>query len=320
MVGDVRKRLMVDERSRTPGGVICPIATPLDPLERLSAKVLRDHVEALLQDVDGIFALGSSGELPWLSPEVATHAARAIIDQVAGRVPVYLGVGDTSTQRTLARIDEMSALGAGYLVVAPPFYYPIGPQGLHQHYTTIADRSPLPIVVYNIPQNTGAAVPPAVVHDLADHPNILGIKDSAGDPFAFGSYLRAASGREFAVMQGREQLMAMSYWQGAVGVISALANFAPRLLQRVQHLILSGGTTSDVLAAQEQVTDLACVFDHGYWVSALKAALATCGFEVGDPARPLEPCTDQQRTAITAILARHRAGLTFHQEAPLHVS
>jgi 4-hydroxy-tetrahydrodipicolinate synthase len=309
----------MDDRSGTPGGIICPIATPLDPLERVRTETLRDHVEALLPDVDGIFVTGSSGELPWLSPEAAAQAARTVIDQVAGRVPVYLGVGDTSTERTLARIDDAGSLGASYLVVAPPFYYPVGPAGLLRHYTTIADRSPLPIVLYNIPQNTGTAIPPDVVRSLAGHGNVAGIKDSAGDAFAFQAYLRVTSAQGFAVLQGREQLMATSYWQGAVGLISALANIAPRLLQRLQDLIRGRGTHAEIVATQEQVSDLAGVFDQGYWLSALKAALGACGFEVGDPARPLEPCTTEQRETITALLSRHRADLTLHRKAAAHV-
>ena len=153
---------------------------------------------------------------------------------------------------------------------------------------------------------------------LAGHGNVAGIKDSAGDVFAFQSYLRVTSAQEFAVLQGREQLMATSYWQGAVGLISALANIAPRLLQRLQDLIRGRGTHAEVVATQEQVNDLAGIFDQGYWLSALKAALDACGFEVGDPARPLEPCTTEQRETISALLSRHRADLTLHRKAAAH--
>lgn len=275
---------------RCPGGIICPLTTPLGPEGELDEAVLQQHIEALLPDLDGVFILGSSGEMTWLSDNTADRVARVAFDYVAGRLPIYVGVGDTSTVRTLHRIENMAGY-ADFLVVTTPFYYPVDSDDqLVRYFETIADKAPKPVLLYNIPQNTQNHLSVPLVSRLAGHDNIVGIKDSAGDPFVFAEYLGLRS-ETFAVMQGREQLTAQSYWAGADGLISAMANFAPRLLRALQTAVRTGAGTDVIFGLQAEVTSLARVFDEGYWLAALKAAVSASGFPVGDPSHPLTPVT-----------------------------
>jgi 4-hydroxy-tetrahydrodipicolinate synthase len=282
-----------------PRGIICPLATPLDGAGHVVVYSLAAHVDALAADVDGLFLLGSSGELPWLTDEVSEGIVADAVDVVGGRLPLSVGTGDTSTVRTLRRIERLAIDGVDGLVVAAPYYYPVEPgAGLVDYFAGIADRAPLPIVLYNIPQNTHNPLAPETVRILSEHDNIVGVKDSAGDMFDFLELVQHAS-ESFSVLQGREQLMAVSYWAGASGVISSMANVAPRLLRKLADSLADPVAA---MACQREVTRLGRLFDQGYWLSALKAALDCCGFDVGSPTPPLPPSTPAQRETIAALL------------------
>lgn len=291
-------------------GVICPIVVPLEAGE-LNEYVLRAHIRALLGEVDGILVNGSSGEFPWLPTEVSARMAEVVVEEAAGRVRVYEGVGDSSTPRTVARIG--SAGLADVAVVTPPTYFPVGDEEIVRHFLTIAEASAIPVMLYNIPQHTGSRISPAALARLASHPNIVGMKDSAGDPFVFTEYLAVTEGSEFSIVQGREQLMVWSYSLGAVGVTSAMANFAPGLLSRTHRDLVDGAGFSRLRQDQDEIVALGALFAHGYWVAALKAAVTVCGFDVGPPTAPMSPCTAGEVEAITAILAPHRSVLTVSE-------
>ena len=285
-----------------PAGIVCPLATPLRPDGHLNEPVLRSLIDALVPDLDGLFVLGSSGELTWLPDDVADRVARVAVEQVAGRIPVYVGVGDTGLRRTLDRAARLGETEPDYLVVASPFYYEVGSEdALVDHFTVIADAAAAPLVLYNIPQNTHLALSPSAVATLAQHPKIVGMKDSAGDWFAFERFL-GLRGEAFSVLQGREQLAAASLWAGADGVISGLANLAPRLLQSLAAAISEDRPREDSLALQASISELAGVFEQGYWLAGLKCALATIGWDVSDPSRPIQAYDADQRAAVERIV------------------
>jgi 4-hydroxy-tetrahydrodipicolinate synthase len=285
-----------------PRGIVCPLVTPLLPGGHLDEGVLRALVEALVPDLDGLFVLGSSGELTWLRDDVAMRAVEVAVDQVAGRIPVYVGVGDTGLDRTLARADRLGIDGVDYLVVTTPFYYRVGSEHLVDYFASVAERVAAPVVLYNIPQNTHLPLTPSVVRVLAAHPRIVGIKDSAGDWFAFEEFL-ALRTDEFSVLQGREHLAAISFWSGADGLISALANIAPHLLQQLATSIRDQRPRADSLALQAAIGNLAGVFAQGEWLAGLKHSLRALGWDVGEPSRPIPPCDAQQEQAIDHIVA-----------------
>jgi dihydrodipicolinate synthase/N-acetylneuraminate lyase len=294
---------MRGSRASRPSGIVCPLVTPLTDDGRLNEPVFRALIDALVPDLDGLFVLGSSGELTWLPDDVALRVAGVAVDQVGGRIPVYVGVGDTGLTRTLARAERLAAAGADYLVVAAPFYYHVAAEAsVVEHFVAVADRAPAPVVLYNIPQNTHLPLAPSVVGRLAEHPNIVGLKDSAGDWFAFQRFL-ALQSDGFSVWQGREQLAAISLWSGADGVISAMANFAPRLLRDLAASVRDERPRREILALQARVGELAAVFDQGYWLAGLKATLQTLGWDVGEPGAPIPPYDAAQRRIVREIVA-----------------
>jgi dihydrodipicolinate synthase/N-acetylneuraminate lyase len=286
-----------------PGGIVSPMATPLTADGELNEPVFRTLLDALVPDLDGVFVLGSTGELAWLPDSVADRVARVSVDQVAGRVPVYVGVGDTSLLRTLDRMDRLADSGADFLVVATPFYYSVESETrLIDHFTAVAERAPVPILLYNIPQSTHCPLTPAVVRALVGHPRIAGIKDSAGDWITFEAFL-ALRTEEFRVMQGREQLAAVSLWSGADGVISGMANVAPRLLGALSASIRDERPRAEALALQSTLSRLSGIVDEGHWLAGVKCALAVAGWDVGDPSPGIEPYGAAQRQVVERILS-----------------
>ena len=269
---------------------------------RLNEPVFRALIDALVPDLDGLFVLGSSGELTWLSDDVAQRVALVAVDQVRGRIPVYVGVGDTGLERTLARSDRLAATGADYLVVTAPFYYHVADEArIVEHFVAVADRAAAPVLLYNIPQNTHLPLAPSVVGRLAEHPNVVGLKDSAGDWFAFQRFLALRSDR-FSVLQGREQLAAISLWSGADGVISAMGNVAPRLLQDLAAAVRHERPRPEIFALQARVNEVAAVFEQGDWLAGLKATLQALGWDVGDPSAPIAPYDAGQRRIVRQIV------------------
>lgn len=283
------------------GGIVCPLATPLDGDEQLDVPALHRLLDRIMPDLDGVFPLGSSGEFALLAPRTAEHLVDEVVSYVGGRMPVYVGIGATGTALTLDSLKRLARPGVDYVVACTPFYYPLTDQeAVAAHFLALADASPVPLVLYNIPQNTATHIAPATAARLAEHSNIVGMKDSWGDMFLHQEFLALRSDT-FQVMQGREQLAAASLWLGGDGVISALANFAPALLQQIAEAVREGDRAR-ALEAQRAVTELARVFDQGYWLSALKATLAELGIGTGRLARPLPECSPAQREQIRLIL------------------
>src|SRR5450759_2900987 len=286
---------------RPPRGIVCPLATPLDDDEQVDEAALRGLLDHILPDIDGVLALGSSAEYALLRPHVAERALDTVLEHVAGRVPVYVGIGDTGTGRAIDNLRRLARPGVECVVATSSYYYPLADQrALSSHFLALAEAASIPLVLYNIPQNTATNLAPATVEELARHPNVVGMKDSWGDMFQFQEYL-AVRPEGFGVLQGREQLAAASFWLGADGVISALANITPKLLQELASAVAAGDRPA-AMQAQRRVTEVARLFDEGYWLSALKVAIAILGFGSGRAARPLPLLTAVQVERLRSLL------------------
>ncbi|GAB4473224.1 MAG: 4-hydroxy-tetrahydrodipicolinate synthase [Anaerolineae bacterium] len=285
-----------------PAGMVCPIATPLTDDEGLDVAAYRRLLDRIVPHLDGVLVLGSTGEFALLEEAVAQRAVEVTVDHVAGRVPIYVGIGDTGTRRVLSKLPFLKEVGADYALVCSHFYYAVASdQALLDHYLTVADASPVPVLIYNITQNTHVNTPPHIMARLAKHPNVVGMKDSWGDMFQFQEFLRLQSDT-FSVFQGREQLAASALWLGADGVVSALLNFAPEMLRRLAEQIAAGDHGS-ARETQLAINQLATLFDQGFWISALKVVLHRLGYGSERVAAPLPACSAVQKHNILRILA-----------------
>jgi dihydrodipicolinate synthase/N-acetylneuraminate lyase len=289
---------------KDPGGIICPIASPLTDDENIDVNGLSKLIERNIPFLDGIFVLGSSGEFALLSDHAADSAVVSTLEIVDGRLPVYVGCSDAGTKRAVSKLKRAGQEGIKYVVATSSYYFMVQNQeAMYNHFFQIANESPLPVILYNIPQNTGINLTPDTIGRLSEHPNIIGLKDSTGDMFQFQEFLALKSDK-FIVMQGREQLAAASLWLGADGIVSALPNIAPHLFRYLTDAVAAQDREKS-LDIQQTISDLAQIFDQGYWVSGLKAALFELGIGNGSPAMPIPRCRPEEFQKIRSLLTSH---------------
>jgi dihydrodipicolinate synthase/N-acetylneuraminate lyase len=281
--------------------IVCPLATPLRDGEELDVPALRRLVEHLVPEVDAFFLLGSSGESATLRDRVRTELVDRAAGFVAGRRPVWVGIGEAGTERAIDNARRYAGFGADAFVACAPYYFGAATQAeLSLHHQRIADAVSAPLFLYNIPQLTGLALDARTVAPLSVHPNVVGIKDSSGDFIAFQEHLALRSDG-FAVYQGREDLAAVSMWLGGAGIVSALANVGPRLLRALLDAVAAGDDAA-TFRLQRDVTRASRVFYVTHPVAALKLALAAQGYIKPLTAAPMHGYDRQTAARVRALL------------------
>jgi 4-hydroxy-2-oxoglutarate aldolase len=227
------------------------------------------------------------------------------------------GVGAESARETIQRSRTAAERGADGLLVAAPHYYtaaataPERDRQLRAHYLRVADASPLPVVLYNIPKYMHFALDPVLVAELARHENVVGIKDSSGDEALLASYL-AAEGATFTVLTGSGSGLASALEVGARGGILAVALFAPALALEVRDAH-AAGDAQRARAAQRKLVPLAREIVGAMGVPGVKAALDAIGLDGGEPRLPLLPAVPTVRARVAELLGE--AGLLPFGEA-----
>ena len=212
-------------------GIIPPMITPLkgnDELDREGAVRLTEHI--LAGGVHALFLLGTTGEAQSLTYRLRYEFVELVCKQVAGRVPVLVGVTDTSLDESVKLAAHAAACCAVGVVAAAPYYFAPSQQELIEYYTALADALPLPLYLYNMPSHVKVFLEPATVKTLADHPNIVGLKDSSANMTYFQTLLYYLGDRDdFSLYIGPEELTGESVLLGAEGGVNGGANIFPEL-------------------------------------------------------------------------------------------
>ncbi len=239
-------------------GVIVPMITPLTADERVDQPALRRHVDFMIRGgVDGIFILGSLGEGPMLRPSVRAELADATVEAAAGRVPVIAGALDTSTARVIEEIRNLSGRGLqGYVVTTPYYVGGYNSDELFAHFSRVAETSDLPILMYNIPQNTHVSFNADLALRLSEAPNIAGVKDSGPEWQEVQVLLAKLRNPDFAVLEGNQAYAGIAMLSGAQGLVPGHANVYPELLV---DLVAAGrkGDVAATMACQARLDALA---------------------------------------------------------------
>jgi 4-hydroxy-2-oxoglutarate aldolase len=258
--------------------------------------------------IAGYVLMGTNGEAVHLTGEerarvVAT--AREVLESSGySSMPLIAGCGDSSTRATIAHCQQAAQSGADFALVLPPFYYKgrMDSRSLIAHYRAVADSSPLPVLIYNMPASTGGLdLNAATICTLADHPNILGVKDSSGDVVKLAQIV-AATQPTFRVFAGSAAYLLPALVVGAVGAVAALANVFPEEVCAVQALFESGELEEARLLQARLVPANAAVTSL-YSVPGLKAALELTAGYGGPPRMPLQPLTSQDRAHLAELLS-----------------
>ena len=228
-------------------GVFPAMATPLTPEEKIDQASLKKLVHYLIDGgIHGIVALGSTGEFPAMNESMRQQVMETTLAEVNGKVPVLIGCGEPGTQRTVEQVKIAGQTKAAAVLVAVPYYFNMDQPAVIRHYQTVADASSLPVVIYNFPQMTKVAFTADTVAKLAEHPNIIGIKDSSGDFFGMQRFIDVTAGADFAVMSGNPALGLSAYQLGAKGGIYAGCSLFPKQCSAVYNAFMNGDMTAAV--------------------------------------------------------------------------
>ena len=285
-------------------GIYAPIATPF-----AGGKIAYDKLEENLNvwlesDLTGIVLMGSNGEFVLLSPEEKDELTRFVCGYVKGKKPVVVGTGAESTVETI-RLNKMAAdAGAQAVLVVTPNYYKgeMTEPVLTRFYRDVADASPLPVVLYNMPRNAGINISAKLAVELSEHPNIIGIKDSGGNIVQIADMIRNAA-QGFSVFAGSASFLYATLAVGGTGGTLALANVFPNECVRVQTLF-EAGRLKEARDLQMTLIDSNNAVTGRWGIPGLKAALEMIGLYGGDPRPPLLPLSEANREELRKILTR----------------
>ncbi|HYO98955.1 MAG TPA: dihydrodipicolinate synthase family protein [Pyrinomonadaceae bacterium] len=288
-------------------GILLPATTPFDADGLVDSRALGRNIERWNRTgIGGYVILGSTGERVHLDEREVLEVIRTARASVPKASAFVVGVGQQGTRASVAEALRAGAEGAdAVLVITPAFYRAaMTPAALAAHYETIADASTVPVVLYNIPQNTGVALSPETVARLASHENIIGIKDSSGDMVNFLEMLRLQS-EDFAVLTGHASLLYAALSAGAQGAILAAACVAPEVAVRIAQLV-EQGEHEHARELQRRFTPLARAVTTRFGIGGLKHALDLGGYAGGEVRAPLAQPDEAARREIAGVLEECR--------------
>lgn len=284
-------------------GIFPPLPTSFDNNENLLPEKIRFNIEQLSRyDLSGILILGSNGEQVMLSEKekiAAIEAARVSLPE--GRI-LLAGTGCQSTRETISLTRAAAAAGADAVLVLNPFYYKgnMNQAELVRHYFDVADASPVPVLIYNMPANTGLDMTPRMIIAMAEHPNIVGLKESGGNVVKMGEVLGNAK-PGFQVLAGGAGFLLPALAMGAVGGILASANIAPDHCLGI-YKAFNAGKLTQAKELQHKIIQLNSAVTSRWGVPALKAAMDLLGLYGGHVRRPLLPIDDKMQELLKEIM------------------
>jgi 4-hydroxy-tetrahydrodipicolinate synthase len=288
-----------------PKGIITAMVTPLDKTDHINAEATKQLVNRLIEKkVDGLFILGTNGEFHRLTDLEKIRFAELVVSEVNGRVPVYVGTGGNSTAQVIALSKEMTAVGADALSVITPYLVKITENELLHHYLSIAETQIAPLMLYNIPKNTGITITKNAVERLADHQNVIGIKDSSGNIETIKQYLNAAEGQAFSVLSGSDSLILEALKLGATGAVAATSNVLTEIDVAI-YRYWSQGKLKEAQEMQESIEAFRRILKLGTVPSVLKAAVRQQGIDVGAARLPVMEPNQQVMAEIEQMMANY---------------
>lgn len=270
-----------------------------------SPSVHRLVVHILAGGGRGVFALGSSGEGPFLSLPQRQALVQSAAEALNGQDLLLVGISECSIRRVKEAMTALDLPGVDAFVLALPFYGQFNQPDIQRaFFTAVADESPRPMLLYNIPQAVHAIIEPETLAEAAQHPQIVGVKDSYGDMERFQRLLRLTRGMDFAILQGAESIAGLSMLAGADGLVCGLGNIVPTWFTTM-IAAAQANRAEEVREIQERISALGQLHAINHWLSCLKTAASLvrlCEPIVSAPMPRLSPAETAQ---IRALLEQH---------------
>lgn len=295
---------MPDERHGWITGLLLPVTTPFDPVTGDVAPVLfRDNLRRWLSSpIDGIVLFGSTGEGVLLDEEERRRLIDFARDLLSAHLPLIAGVHAESTRAAIRLVRAMAEAGADAVLVSPPAYFGsvLSPGALRDHYTAVADASPVPVIVYHMPKFTHVVLEAGLVGELSRHGNVVAVKDSSGDLKRLADYTNVCA-NGCKVLVGNGALLYTALELGAAGGIMALGLLATDECAAILHHFHAGEPQKAGLI-QTRIAPVHRDVVARFGAPGVKAALDHLGFAGGRPRPPLTGLSAKERSHVAHVL------------------
>lgn len=285
-------------------GVFPPITTPFDSDGNVAHQALLENITRWNQyDLAGYVVLGSNAEAVYLTEEEKLRVLETAREVIPSDKLMIAGTGLEATCQTITLTSWAAEAGADAALLLTPHYYgsKMTPDSLVHYYEAVADASPIPVILYNVPKFTNVDMGAATIARAARHPNIIGIKDSGGNITKLGDIVRLAE-PDFQVLAGSAGFLFAGLAVGAVGGILALANVAPQQCIDIYRLF-NAGRWDEAADLQRRMIPVNAAVTARFGIAGLKAALEMLGYYGGPVRSPLLDLAESERQALRDVLA-----------------
>ena len=247
-----------------------------------------------------VVVCGRTGENATLTNDEHQELVRTAILHNAGRMKLIAGVGSNNTLTALRRAEEAKAAGADAILMVTPYYNKSTQRGLVEHFTYVADRVEIPMILYNVPSRTGIGLKAETCRILSEHPNIIGIKEASGD-IALGAKIHSLCGDELWIWSGNDDCTVPLMALGALGVISVASNIVPGTIAKLCSLCLSGAF-EEATALYDKYAELISALFIETNPIPVKAAMQLMGMDSGLLRLPLVEISPESKAKLTAVM------------------
>ncbi len=285
-------------------GAAIAIITPMNEDGSINFSVLGEMIDdQIANGTDAIVICGTTGEASTMSDEEHLECIRFAVEKTAKRVPVIAGTGSNDTSYAIKLSKEAEELGADGLLLVTPYYNKTTQKGLIAHFTAIADAVNIPIILYNIPGRTGMNMEVSTIKELANHKNIVAVKEASGN-ISYAAKLIAECGDVIDVYSGNDDMIVPLMSLGAKGVISVLSHVIPKETHNMVQYCLDNNLAE---ATKLQIDYLDLINNLFIEVNPIpvKEAMNMMGVNVGKCRLPLVEMSEEHKTALRASLEKH---------------
>lgn len=286
-------------------GIYTPIVTPFDTDEQINYDYMKHNLERWGKtDLDGIVVLGSNGEFVYLNKEEKLELVKFVKKNFNAKKRIIVGTACESTKETIELSKKIADIGVDAVLLLPPNYFKGGMKEdvLYKYFADVADAVPIPVMLYNMPGNTGINLSSGLIAKLAKHPNIAGIKDTSGNIVQISEIVRDTDD-DFAVFAGNAGYLLPALAVGARGATLALANIMPEECCRLVSLFREG-KLDEARKLQLKLIEINFAVTGRFGIPALKYALDLLGYKGGQPRRPLVPLYEDNKKIVRELLVK----------------
>ena len=277
-------------------GMATALVTPMTPTGIDYDAMARFIDFQIDSGIDALVAIGTTGENATIEPADQTAVIRFTVERAAGRVPVIAGTGTNNTAHVLENTKNACSAGADAVLVVTPYYNKATQSGLVTHFTAVADASTVPVILYNVPGRTGCNLLPATVAQLAEHPNIVGLKEASGNFPQFLEIMRLC-GDKLDVYSGEDALTVPMMSMGCKGAISVLSNVVPAQAVAMTNAAKEGNFAQAAKLQLEMLPLINALFSQVNPIP-VKAAVSAMGYGEEILRLPLTPMEEPFRSKL----------------------